>query len=1106
MLCIDASTLRMRLLRAPCPPPSRSLSGHQSEFPYGLLCGRWTYNRPNVILSLMSSSPLPEIDVDRLLGLPPDEAGARLCALGFRDEAAALHNLRRLVSESPLVPLPRTLLVEVAGSPDPDTALNQFERAAASAISRSSFYAMLDARPEVCREVVQMLAISPFLADILVRNPTFFHHLFETPGLLTGAIPPERLLADLRQGIALFRAQEMRLNVLRRLVRRELLRLGASDIAGGADILTVARGLSDLADAVLRVLIDLLRPPLIARHGVPKDEAGREVGFAVIALGKLGGRELNFSSDVDLMFVYGSDGETESAEAKRVSNHEFFNRLAGEISRHAGEVTDEGFLYRVDLRLRPDGESGALARSVASYERYYESRGEVWERQMLIKARACAGDPETGEAFLRMIEPFVYPASVDFSPAEEVRRVKEKIEAKLGRRGQREAHLKLRPGGIRDVEFIVQALQLLMGRQRRDVRAGNTAEAIAALRGAGGLSEAEARDLRAAYCLFRRLEHRLQIRQNRSDYILPEAVEDLRPVAVSLGHADAAALRRELDERLARVRAIYEDLFQTDLNRDTQEGQDERGKGSGVGDQWAGPDAAWLCERAPGDAEASATLRSLGFEQPEGVHRNLIFLAYGHFPKLRGARAKQRFLGLAPRLLDAARRRSDPDAALNRFERVVTAYGAADMLYRILSESQGLLDLILALCAESGFLADLISREPALLDWLTASDVLLRDRTEQEMAREFSAALSQAEGEEGRVAALNALKNRGLLRIGARDILGLADVTETLDQLALLAETVLRRAHALSERKLTARWGTPMAADGRPARVAVIGLGKLGGREMDFGSDLDLVFVHSDDGETTGGEDGQRMENLRFFIDLAQETLNLLSHPTPYGLLYRVDARLRPEGGSALLALSLAAYDRYLSERATTWERLALCRARPVAGDAAFGREVLDRIDAFVVGEGLSEADIAEIAQMRGRMEEGGQEKYPGQVHLKTGRGGIVDVEFIAQTLQIAHARRFPDLRTPGALEALRRLRARGLLTGPDCKALTDAYLFLRTAEKAMRRADDHARNVLPEDPHALKVLARSVGFEDPSAFLDTLRAHMERNRRIFERVVGKVG
>ncbi len=1053
----------------------------------------------------MTSSPLPEIDIDLLLGLPPGEAGVRLRALGFRDGAAALYNLRRLVSESSFSPLPRTLLAEATGSADPDTALNQFERVAASAISRSSFYAMLDARPEVCREVVQLLAISPFLADILVRNPTFFHHLFETPGLLTGAVPPGRLLEDLRRGIAVFRTQETRLNVLRRLVRRELLRLGASDIVGGADILTVARGLSDLADGVLRVLTDMIRSSLISRHGVPRDEAGREVGFAVIALGKLGGGELNFSSDVDLMFVYGAEGETGSADAKRnectserVSNQEFFNRLAGDIARHASEVTSEGFLYRVDLRLRPDGESGALARSIASFEHYYESRGEVWERQMLIKARACAGDPETGGAFLRMIEPFVYPAYVDFSPAEEIRRVKEKIEARLGRRGQRETHLKLRPGGIRDVEFIVQGLQLLMGRQRRDVRASNTAEAIAALRRAGGLSEAEAHDLEEAYRFFRRLEHRLQMRQNRSDYILPEVVEDLRSVALSLGYSDAAALRRELDGHLTRVRAIYEDVFQTGLNRERQDGQDEKGRG-------AGPDVAWLCEREPGDAEASAILRSLGFEQPEGVHRNLIFLAYGHFPRLRGAQAKGRFLDLAPRLLEAARRRSDPDAALNRFERVVAEYGAADMLYRILSENPGLLDLILALCAESGFLADLISREPALLDWLTLPDVLLHDRTTPEMEAEFSEALSGVSGEEGATAALNALKNRDLLRIGARDILGLTDVTGTLGQLALLAETVLRQAQALSERRLIARWGTPMAADGRPARVAVIGLGKLGGREMDFGSDLDLVFVYSDDGETSGGADGQRMENLRFFIDLAQETLNLLSRPTSYGLLYRVDARLRPEGGSALLALSLAAYDRYLSARAATWERLALCRARPVAGDEAFGREALDRIDAFVVGDGLREEDIAEIAAMRGRMEEGGQEKVPGQVHLKTGRGGIVDVEFIAQTLQIAHAGRFPDLRTPGTLEALRRLRARELLAEPDFQALTDAYRFLRTAEKALRRSDDHARNVLPEDPHALKVLARSVGFADAGAFLDALKAHMERNRRIFERVVGRV-
>ena len=897
---------------------------------------------------MSSSNPSRIPSLDDVLSLSSAEAAERLRELGFRNELAALENLRRIAREAVLEPAPRTLLEEIAHSADPDAALNQFDRVAGAAISRPSFYGLLQARPEVCHGLIRLLAASPFLADILVRNPAFFHYLFDTPVLLVRDVAFEDLLGELRGGLAVFRSQDTRFRALRRLLRRELLRLGGSDIAGGVDILTVARGLSDLADAVLQVLIDLLLPPLASRYGVPKHRSDGEVGFAVIALGKLGGQELNFSSDIDLMFVYGSEGETapQASGQRPISNHEFFNRLAADVVKHATEVTAEGFIYRVDVRLRPEGASSPLARSVSSYERYYEARGEVWERQMLIKARACAGDAATGGEFMEMIGPFVYPAHVDSSPSDEVRRMKEKIEAKLGRRGQRETHLKLRPGGIRDVEFITQALQLLVGGQRPEVRCGRTAEAILALQREGLLSGGEAGELREAYRFYRRLEHRLQMRQNRSAYIIPEDSGDLRPVAISLGYTDASALRRDLDGHLERVRAIYDDVF-----RPAESTPDL--------------DPAGLCEREPGDPEASAFLRRLGFDRPEDVHRNLIFLAFGHFPKLRGAKAKQHFLDLAPRLIEEARRRSDPDEALSRFERIVASYGAADMLYRILVEIPGLLDLLLGLCAESGFLSELICRNPALLDWLTQPEVLLRDRTEGELSAELSEALAEAQGEETMIASLNAIKNRELLRIGARDVLGLADMRTTLGQLTLLAEAILRKVWDLSGRRLSLKWGPPLNQRGDPARGVVLGLGKLGGEEMDFGSDLDLVFVYSEDGQTAGGSSGRTRDNLRFFIDQAQDTLNLLSSQTSHGLLYHVDARLRPEGGNALLAMSLAGYRRYLRERAATWERLALCRARLVAGDEVFGQDVLDRIDEFVVGDGLSEEEVKDISEVQ---------------------------------------------------------------------------------------------------------------------------------------------
>ncbi|MDP6779402.1 MAG: hypothetical protein QGI83_21795, partial [Candidatus Latescibacteria bacterium] len=646
----------------------------------------------------------------------PDAALKILSSSGLRDPLRALRNLQDLARPEGVVPLPAASLGELLAVPDPDMALNNLERLVRVVFGRSSFLRYLVHHPESCRVIFTLLGSSQFLSDILVRDPELAYWLNDPPDRLTRHRTKEDLRKTLADELGVFKTREACLNSLRRLQRRELLRIGSGDLVADRAIHEVAQELSDLADICLEQLLGQLLPELDARYGPPANPDGSRAEFAIIGLGKLGGRELNFSSDIDLMFLYSEDGETRGggSEGGSVANQVYFSRLAERLLKEATEPTEEGFLYRIDTRLRPDGASGVLAMSLLGYENYYARRGELWERQMLIKARTCAGSEHLGRHFLDRLRPFVYPGHFDLSPADEIRRIKRRIEDHIGRSGEGETHLKLRPGGIRDIEFIVQCLQLLVGRVHEEARSGNTLTAIDQLEGVSALSREEARALRTAYLFYRRVEHRLQMMHGLSDYTLPESEERQAPLARSLAFDSPDEYGAVLRRHLSAVRMIFQSVF-----------SEERERGSR-------PVAA-ICEMEAGDPEAEEMLREWGFEHPAEAHRNLVYLAYGHAPRVQGTRARNSFLELGPELVQAVQGSADPDLALSSFERLISAYGAADTLYRILSGHRGLRDLLVAICAGSTYLVNLVVRNPALLDWLTTADVLYRDRTPDEL-------------------------------------------------------------------------------------------------------------------------------------------------------------------------------------------------------------------------------------------------------------------------------------------------------------------------------------------------------------------------------------
>lgn len=993
--------------------------------------------------------------------LTADAANAlnSLAQLGFADPVQALETLDRIGRPPQAAPLPAVALAELAATARPAEGLRQLVRLAAAYGSPQGLFSHLEADPILCQRLVQIVSYSTFLADILVRNSEFLLWLLaETPHLVE-PLKRSALRHILCAALDHTSDSEERLEVLRRMHRREILRIGTAEILGTKPVAQIGKELADLADVVVELALETCQRDLWQEHGQPLDERGRPARFLVVGLGKYGGQELNYSSDIDLIFVWDGEGETQPERGgTRLANSEFFRRLGQRLVQVLTAATKEGFFYRVDMRLRPEGASGTLTHSLRASWTYYETRGELWERQMLIKARRVAGAPTLGEQYAAMLRPFVYPAHFHSAPHEEIRRIKERIEASIRERPRGENNIKLQAGGIRDIEFIVQCLQLLYGGVRPQVRIHNTLVAIdrlaAMVAPKVALTVAEANALKSAYEFFRRVENLLQIASGRPDYAIPEDGQAVRALALIMGYGDARAFASALAGHRLRVRRLFAALFYSEA---------------------AAPRApTWLLEVESGNAAAKADLAARGFADGAAAQRRLQRLAAMGL-LLSGGRAH--FEALLPELLNSLAAAPDPDQGLLRFTQLVEAYGAPDALYTLLQEYAGFRTLLIAICGSSRFLADLLRRDPALLDSLV-------DQAGRGLAQGPAG---------GDLRAIARMQNQALLRIGADDLMGLATEEETFLRLTELGDEVLQAVYRLAWRPLVRRWGKPRSRQGRDARFAVLAAGKFGGREVDFGSDLDLFFVYESDGKTRRG-----VPNSVFFIEFSQRLIALLAE----GRLYSVDARLRPEGASAPMAISLVGYRRYLAQRAATWERIALSRARQVAGDTQFGARVLRAIERFVYSREVDAALVAQMQEMRQRMEPQGKRR--AHIDIKRGPGGIVDIEFVAQVLVLKWGYRDRCLRVGSTRHALQLLVEQGCLDPQRGRFLLDAYEHLRAVEKGMRLARERASDTLPTG-RELEILSRALGRDDVAAFQSAVAERMQQTRRVFSAVFAEL-
>jgi glutamate-ammonia-ligase adenylyltransferase len=987
--------------------------------------------------------------------VPPPACLEALATLGVGDPPGALANLRRL-AETPqlrdaVAPLVPRLLHHLAASADPDMALNNLERLAEAALDRPAFYALLGAHPEAIPVLVALASTSQFLADALVRSPQIVPWLLDPRVMTTRS--REAMQQELAAACRPFRTAEGRLNALRRVKRRELCRIGLRDILGDADLTTTTQELSELADACLAQAWQAVAPALLERHGHPSPE-----GFAIIALGKLGGSELNYSSDIDVCFVYEAEGETAGPEI--VSNRAFFQRAAERVLAALTAMTEEGAAYRVDLRLRPEGTGGPLALPLDAYRQYHETRGALWERQALIKARFAAGDERLGQAFVALARHVAYRPGLEREALAEIRAMKGRIDRLLRARGQHERHVKLGVGGIRDIEFHVQALQLLYGAQDPWLWERNSLRALHRLAERGYLSWEESGTLARAYTFLRTVEHRLQILHALQTHTLPADPAELARLARRLGYTgEAEAVRRrflaDYDGTRQAVRRAFEGFF-------------------------AAPARPAAGEAPPWDP---ARVAAVGFAEPERARQNLALLWEG--PPLVTAPGPTRAVlrTLLPATLEALAAVPDPDAALDALERLVAGAGPRTAYLARLAAAPALLGRLLGFFARSERLAQTLITRPELIDGLADAARGAARRPARALRAAFTAFEAPGLDEPDR---LRLFKQAEELRTAWQDLVGGWPPARVGWQLSELAEACLAIAWRWAEVEAAAGLGVPRAG-GCAVPALVVGMGKLGGRELDYGSDLDLVVLYGGDAETG--------PPTHVYLDrVVERTSGLLAAITRTGQVFRVDLRLRQGGKATALAHSLASLDRYLAEEAALWERHALVKARPVWGDRGLARRFWALRRARVFAPGLSPAERAEIAHVRARMElELGQEG-PGRIHLKFGRGGLVDIEFLVQVLQLAHGARHHALRTPSTPVALARLGALGLLPGPAARALGEAYGFLRGLLRALRLRQARPPDCLPVAGHVLARLAREHG-------LSSGRALVARHREVAELV-----
>ena len=844
------------------------------------------------------------------------------------------------------------------------------------------------------------------------------------------------------------------MSALRIVKRRAALAIAVADIAGLWPLERVTQALSDLAAAALQVAVRHQLWQAASRGWLGVREPGepeRGSGFFLLGLGKLGAGELNYSSDIDLVALY--DDERVLTPDRDALNQNFV-RLTRNVVRMMQERTPDGYVFRTDLRLRPDPAATPVALSATAAELYYESLGQNWERAAFIKARPVAGDLEAGEAFLRQLKPFLWRRHLDFAAIRDIHSIKRQIHAHRG--GQRIAvaghNLKLGRGGIREIEFYAQTQQLIWGGREPGVRVRGTCEALRALVAGGHVRPEVAEQLIESYAVLRRVEHRLQMIDDQQTQVLPERPEKLEALAVFLGYPDATTFSAELTRHLRRVEEHYAHLF---------EEAPELGAAGNL-----------VFTGADHDPETLETIAQLGFNHPRAVSRTVRGWHHGRYRAMRSTRARELLTELTPALLAALGRAVNPDAAFMSFDRFLSRLPSGVQLFSVFYSNPELFGLVAEIMGSAPRLAEQLGQHPLLLDAVLDGDFFQPLPSQEGLAVDLAEALRQASDFEDVLNIARRWCNDRKFQVGVQMLRGSLDPEAAGPVLADIAQTVIA---ALLEPVTAEMAETHGRVPG--GALAVVALGKLGGREMTMTSDLDLLFIYDAPAGVEQSDGRRPLAPSHYYVRLSQRLLGAITALTGEGRLYEVDMRLRPSGEKGPLATSLKGFLDYHRRDAWTWEHMALTRARLVAGPPALAIAIEAALREVLTAPRDPEKLLHDVADMRARIERA----HPTDViwEGKRVRGGLVDLEFVAQYLELRHAHAHPEVLSANTTEALARLARLGVLDEKTAQELIAATRLWRRVQGIMRLAQERTFDEAAAPEGLRQAIARAAGVVD---------------------------
>ncbi len=965
---------------------------------------------------------------------------------------------------------------------DPDLALKTLAKFVGASRSPLALGSLIESEERTLQILLQLFSTSESLGDSLVEDPAAFDLIRLTDG---NPVDAEQLRSELCNEINSLNNNEDVMASLRVFRRRETLRIAYGDIIQQHDSSTVTEQLSNLADAVCEAALQFAYKQAVAKRGTPTHVAGEKSKLVVLGLGRFGGRELDYHRELDVLFLYDFPGRTNGDRS--IDNHEFFSKVALHTIQLLGDKTEAGFAYKLNTQRATALGNDQNCADIAAAQRHFDTRGRTWERLALIKARPIAGNADVAFQFLDAIEPWVYRRYLSRSDISGIKALQRRLVKRNDRHGLQLHDVE---GGILDVEFVVRFLQLINGGDNRQIRVGNTFQALSLLEQSGAITNEEGHTLVKNYAWLRRIEHRLEVLHDADTNMLPNRADDLKRLAIRCNYEPnnaaeefRADYKQRIDENQKVITRLLNDAFD-----------------DGILDVDAETDL--VMDPNPRPETIHNILSPYGFRDTTDAYHNIEALGRERIPFLSTRRCRHFLALIAKPLLLAIAKTPSPDATLANLVRVSDSLGGKGVLWELFNINHPSLDLYVRLCSSSPYLTAILTRFPGMVDELMDSLMLEELPTLADLQATLDELCGGSETErsvDDLDAILHSFKNTQHLNVGVHELLNRVDIRNSTAVLSDVAETCLHRIAYDQHRRLVRKLGEPRVGK-EPCGFIILGMGKLGGREPNYHSDVDFISLFESEGETYHPPAGRHRDtttNQHFFGELGRKIVKAVSENGAHGKLYDSDQRLRPiEAGP--IAVSLEKFrSHYLEHPRSFTEIRGLCRARPV-----YGSEQLRARATAVLKEILTNAEVTELDSQSVKQARREIQQNAGPRNLKRGPGGTVDVEFISEFLQLRHAKEKPKLLSTNTLSALETLAKHDAISEDDCERLSESYRFLRKVEAMLRLLNTTARHDLPREADELAKLAYLMRFDRAGHLESECAKFTKTNREIFDRLV----